>query len=216
MDIKEKMELCFNDELLNNEVLTLNEKKVLASLLYSYKICKEAKDCNVIRSIEALRKDVRINTNAMYDAIRNLENLYQMIERRPGKSRVEGEQSIASLWTLHFDKIFNPPKEAKKFSFLEELKSLEKPINTVDIDTNIDTDIDINIDTDMNVNAMQEAIESKELIADEVEVFKEEQMQIEDKASVAKQKKVETEEEVRERINMQFRAYKELLMQSNK
>ena len=33
MDIKEKMKMCFNDELMENKILTENEKKVLASYM---------------------------------------------------------------------------------------------------------------------------------------------------------------------------------------
>lgn len=156
MDIKEKMKLCFNQELMENKVLTENEKKVLASLMYSYQICKEAKDNIIIRAMPTLREDIKINTNAMYDAIRNLESLYHMIERTAGEYRVNGKSSKASMFKLNFDAIFNPPKERMRFDFSKKAKSSETSINTADIDTDIVTDkeivTDIDIDTIIDKN----------------------------------------------------------------
>lgn len=152
MDIKEKMNLCFNENLESNEVLTVNEKKVLAALMYSYKVCKMSKDGEVIRSMTELRKDVKMNINKLYDALRNLENLYGMIERAPGKTRKAGEKSTASLFKLHFDKILNPPKEKKKFDFTEELKSPEKPINKANTDTNTKTDTETKVEKKDKLN----------------------------------------------------------------
>jgi hypothetical protein len=142
MSIKEKMRLCFNEALETNEILTNNEKKVLASLLYSYKVCRYAKDGVVVRAMDTLREDLRMNTNNMYDAIRNLEKVYGMIERTPGKVRAYGEKSVASHFKLNFQKIFNPPTEPLKFDFSEELKASETSIDRVDIDTVIDKVID--------------------------------------------------------------------------
>lgn len=153
MDIKEKMQLCFNNELLENKILTENEKKVLASLMYSYQICKEAKDNEIIRSMDALRKDVKISNNNLYDAIRSLESLYHMIERTAGVSRGKEKSSIASKFKLNFDTIFNPPKERVKFDFSKKVKPSETSINTVVIDTvtDIDKEINTNIDRDIKI-----------------------------------------------------------------
>lgn len=159
MNIDEKMKLCFNDKLETNEVLTKNEKKVIASLLYSYKVCKEAKNCTIIRAMTALRKDVGINTNALYDALRNLEELYHMIDRTPGETRTIGKPSKATKFILHFDKIFNPPVESKKFDFSKELESLEKPIDKASIDTDTVIDIDANKDIDTNVEKDEVIVE---------------------------------------------------------
>ena len=150
MDIDEKMKLCFNDELLNNKILTANEKKVLGSLMYSYQICSKSHDDEIIRSMDAIMKDTHMNKNALYDAVRSLESLYHMIERKAGKSRVYGQPSIGSTFKLNFDAIFNPPKERVRFDFSKMKKSSETSINTVDIDTDIvvDTDIVTDIDTD--------------------------------------------------------------------
>lgn len=153
MDFEEKMKLCFNDELIENKILTENEKKVLASLMYSYMICKESKNNTIIRSMDALREDIQISTNDMYDAIRNLESLYHMIERTAGESRAKGKPSIASKFKLNFDAIFNPPKERVKFDFSKKVKPSETSINTVVIDTvtDIDKEINTNIDRDIKI-----------------------------------------------------------------
>lgn len=152
MEITEKMKICFNDELIENKILTENEKKVLASLLYSYQICKQAKDNIIIRAMSDLRKDIKISYNDMYDAIRNLESLYHMIERTAGESRGKEKSSIASRFKLNFEAIFNPPKAPVKFDFSKMMKSSETSINTVDIDTDIDTDINTDINTDNNTS----------------------------------------------------------------
>lgn len=178
MDITEKMKMCFNDELMGNKILTENEKKVLASLMYSYQICKEAKDNIIIRSMDALRKDIQINKNDMYDAIRNLESLYHMIERTAGESRGKEKSSIASKFKLNFDAIFNPPKERRKFDFSKFMKSSETSINTIDIDTDIGTDTDINkdketntdiiIDNDTNIDVVTDKNTKFDIIVDNV------------------------------------------------
>ena len=142
MDIQEKMRLCFNERLSDNKVLTNNEKKVLASLLYSYKICRYSKDGVIIRAMDTLRKDLKMRTNDMYDAVRNLESVYGMIERTPGKVRTYGEKSEASHFKLNFNKIFNPPDKPLKFDFSKELESSETSMGRVDIDKVIDKVID--------------------------------------------------------------------------
>lgn len=146
------MELCFNDELLKNEILTENEKKVLASLMYSYKICSKSKDNEIIRSMDALRKDIQVSTTALYDAVRSLESLYHMIERKAGESRGKQKSSVASTFKLNFETIFNPPKERAKFDFSKDIKSSETLINTVDTDIDTVIDIDTNIDIDTSIN----------------------------------------------------------------
>lgn len=166
MDIKEKMKMCFNDELIENKILTENEKKVLASLMYSYMICKESKNNIIIRSMDALRKDIRISKNDMYDAIRNLESLYHMIERTAGESRGKERSSIASQFKLNFDVINNPPKERMKFDFSKKTKPSETSINTAVIDTVTDIDIvkDINKETSIDIVNNINTINDKDVV----------------------------------------------------
>ena len=166
MDINEKMKLCFNDEMLNNKILTENEKKVLASLMYSYQICSKSHDNEIIRSMDAIRKDTQMSNSALYDAIRNLDSLYHMIERKAGKSRVNGQPSIGSTFKLNFDAILNPPKERIRFDFSKMKKSSETPINTVDIDTVIDADIDTNIGINTDIITDKDTDISKEVNID--------------------------------------------------
>ncbi len=174
MDIEEKMKMCFNDELIENKILTEDEKKVLASLMYSYMICKQAKDNIIIRAMSDLRRDIKISNNKMYDAIRNLESLYHMIERTAGESRGKEKSSIASKFKLNFDAILHPPKEPVKFDFSKLLKSSETSIDTVDIDTNINTDIDTNTDIDNDINTSTDINNNIELEIDNNVVFENE------------------------------------------
>lgn len=135
MDIKKKMKLCFNDKLESNTILTENEKKVLAALLYSYKVCKDAKDGIVIRGTDKIRKDVKIKNSSMYDALRNLECVYSMLEWTRGEKRELGKPAKAAQFKLNFQNIFNPPTEPVKFSFEEELKSSEMTMGTASTNT---------------------------------------------------------------------------------
>lgn len=130
MDIKEKMNLCLSDELLENTVLSENEKKVLAALLYSYKVCTKSHDGEIIRSTEQLRKESQIRKSDMYDALRKLDKLYHMVERVSGESRTEGKAAKASVFKLNFKTIFNPPKTPMKFNFFEETDPSETPMGT--------------------------------------------------------------------------------------
>lgn len=141
MDIKEKMKLCLSEEILENTILTENEKKVLAALLYSYKVCNKSHDSEIIRSMSQLRKECQIKQNKMYDALRNLDKLYHMVERISGESRTDGKTAKASVFKLNFKAIFNPPKVPMKFNFFEDMKSSETPMGTA----NTNTIININI-----------------------------------------------------------------------
>ena len=174
MEISEKMKICFNDELMENKILTENEKKVLASLMYSYQICKQAKDNIIIRAMSDLRKDIKISNNDMYDAIRNLESLYHMVERTAGESRGKEKSSIASQFKLNFEAILNPPKEPVKFDFSKMKKSSETSINTVDIDTDLDTDIDIITDIDKDNNTSTNINNNIDIEIDKSVVFENE------------------------------------------
>lgn len=149
MDIKEKMNLCLSDELLENTVLSEDEKKVLAALLYSYKVCSKSHDGEIIRPMSKLREECQIKQNKMYDALRKLDKLYHMVERISGESRSEGKTSKASVFKLNFKMIFNPPKTPVKFNFFEDIKFSETPMgtaNTITKSTTITKTI-ININT---------------------------------------------------------------------
>lgn len=158
MDIKEKMNLCLSDELLENTVLSENEKKVLAALLYSYKVCSKSHDGEIIRSMSQLREDSQIKQNKMYEALRNLELLYHMVERTSGESRVQGKTAKASVFKLNFEAIFNPPKTPVKFNFFEGIKSSETPMGTANTNTNANIKANINTKEKMNNNSNNNSI----------------------------------------------------------
>ena len=132
MNIQEKMKICFSNALMENTILTDNEKKVLAVLLYSYQVCsKKNDDDSFFMSMTKLRKEASIKYNDMYDAIRNLELLYHMIERIPGESWTKGQKVKASKWYLNFEAIFNPPTECVKFVFPVGAKPSETSMGTI-------------------------------------------------------------------------------------
>lgn len=117
MDIKEKMNLCLSEEILENTILTENEKKVLAALLYSYKVCSKSHNGEIIISMGQLLKESELNVNDMYDAWRNLELLYHMVERTSGGKRIKGKRATPATFKFNFEAISNPPKSPKKFDF---------------------------------------------------------------------------------------------------
>jgi len=158
MDIKEKMNLCLSDELLENTVLSENEKKVLDALLYSYKVCSKSHDGEIIRSMSQLREDSQIKQNKMYEALRNLELLYHMVERTSGESRVQGKTAKASVFKLNFEAIFNPPKTPVKFNFFEDIKSSETPMGTANTNANANIKANINTKEKMNNNSNNNSI----------------------------------------------------------
>lgn len=147
------MNLCLSDEILENTVLTENEKKVLAALLYSYKVCSKSHDGEIIRSMSQLREDSQIKQNKMYEALRNLELLYHMVERISGETRTVGKSAKASVFKLNFEAIFNPPKSPKKFNFFEDMKSSETSMGTANTNTNANTNAKTITNTITNTNA---------------------------------------------------------------
>lgn len=167
MDIKEKMEMVLPSAVVENKVLSNDEKKVLAALIYSYGICKNAKDNIIIRSINSLRKDVGMGLNRLYDAIKCLE-FYHMIERECGKRRTAGQPSIATKFKLIKESIENPPEKPIKLNFFDKLKNSENIMSYVDIDIVKDTVTDIDIVTETNIDINTETDVEKVIDRDTV------------------------------------------------
>ena len=124
--IEEKMALCFNADLENNEILSLSEKKIIAEMLYAYKASSKSSNGRLIISNETLRKNAGIGKANMQGMLVRLGELYGMFERLPGERRREGEKRKATEYILHFDKIFNPPTEPVKFDFSKEIEAEKK------------------------------------------------------------------------------------------
>lgn len=123
------------------EILRLPTKKVLAALL-ELLLHSEARESRVIYAPNArLRKLSGISSNDLLPSIEQLID-YDLITRKVGTVRKEGEKSEASEYTINIKKLKEPLVE-KTFDdlfseFLEEEESLEKPINTA-ITTTITT-----------------------------------------------------------------------------
>ena len=123
------------------EILRLPTKKVLAALL-ELLLHSEARESRVIYVSNArLRKLSGISSNDLLPSIEQLID-YDLITRKVGTVRKEGEKSEASEYTINIKKLKEPLVE-KTFDdlfseFLEEEESLEMPINTA-ITTTITT-----------------------------------------------------------------------------
>lgn len=115
------------------DILRLPTKKVLAALL-ELLLHSEARESRVIYAPNArLRKLSGISSNDLLPSIEQLID-YDLITRKVGTVRKEGEKSEASEYTINIKKLKEPLVE-KTFDdlfseFLEEEESLEMPINT--------------------------------------------------------------------------------------
>ena len=115
------------------DILRLPTKKVLAALL-ELLLHSEARESRVIYAPNArLRKLSGISSNDLLPSIEQLID-YDLITRKVGTVRKEGEKSEASEYTINIKKLKEPLVEKTcddLFSaFLEEEESLEMPINT--------------------------------------------------------------------------------------
>ena len=125
------------------EILRLSTKKVLAALL-ELLLHSEARESRVIYASNArLRKLSGISSNDLLPSIEQLID-YDLITRKVGTVRKEGEKSEASEYTINIKKLKEPLVE-KTFDdlfseFIEDEESLEMPINTA-ITTTITTSI---------------------------------------------------------------------------
>lgn len=115
------------------DILRLPTKKVLAALL-ELLLHSDARESRVIYAPNArLRKLSGISSNDLLPSIEQLID-YDLITRKVGTVRKEGEKSEASEYTINMKKLKEPLVE-KTFDdlfseFLEEEESLEMPINT--------------------------------------------------------------------------------------
>ena len=127
------------------EILRLPTKKVLAALL-ELLLHSEARESRVIYAPNArLRKLSGISSNDLLPSIEQLID-YDLITRKVGTVRKEGEKGEASEYTINIKKLKEPIVE-KTFDdlfseFLEDEESLEMPINTT-ITTSITNSISI-------------------------------------------------------------------------
>ena len=116
-----------------NEILRLPTKKVLAALL-ELLLHSEARESRVIYAPNArLRKLSGISSNDLLPSIEQLID-YDLISRKVGTVRKEGEKGEASEYIINIKKLKEPIVE-KTFDdlfseFLEDEESLEMPINT--------------------------------------------------------------------------------------
>lgn len=139
------------------DVLRLSSKKVLAALL-ELLLHSEARESKIIFCGNArLRKLSGIDNNKLRPSIDQLID-YDLITRKVGKVRKEGEKDEASEYTINLKKLKEPLVE-KTFDdlfsgFLEEGESLEMPINTT-ITTSITSSISTK-NSILNTTTLQE------------------------------------------------------------
>lgn len=162
---KSKFEEMF-DRLPSNiketKVLRPESKKVLAALL-ELLLHSEARESKIIFCGNArLRKLSGIDNTKLRQSIDQLID-YDLITRKVGKVRKEGEKNEASEYTINLKKLKEPLVE-KSFDdlfseFFEEGKSLEMPINTAITTSITNTTSTITTNSILNTTTLQEQAE---------------------------------------------------------
>ena len=117
----------------DTEVLRYQSKKVLAALLELYLHSKAKETKLVIVGNKLLRKISGVKSNELMPSLYQLED-YELITRKVGKKREEGEESKASEYVIHFKNLKKPLKK-KTFDELfadelEDAESLETSMGT--------------------------------------------------------------------------------------
>lgn len=109
----------------DTEVLRYQSKKVLAALLELYLHSKAKETKLVIVGNKLLRKISGVKSNELMPSLYQLED-YDLITRKVGKKREEGEESRASEYVIHFKNLKKPLKK-KTFDelFADELEDAE-------------------------------------------------------------------------------------------
>ena len=128
------------------DVLTKNDKKVLAAILHYFLVLDKAKvNKYVILTNEDLRKTVGIRKADVLSSVQKLIEL-NLIIRECGKTWTQGEKPKASKYYIIWDNLKKPVKKPTFEDLFSSFLSSETPMGTIDIDTDIDTDKELDID----------------------------------------------------------------------
>lgn len=168
----------FDEEWLSKTNLTFDEQRVLANLLYSWRVTSKATSDYenglgfLIRSIEQLRKTIHIAQNALYKILNDFETKYKYIDWERGETRVKGKEPKAAKFTIYIDRILTTPAPQKMTNFKELLK-LKNSISTASINTNtkLNTNNNVNANVEISSNVIRAGItnlEAKEKINNNV------------------------------------------------
>lgn len=149
---KERVEQILPQNIKVTTLLSETDKNVLAMLMHSFLVSKEAQDSGfLVISSNKLRSLLEMNRDVMMNSLRILEE-FELYTRIKGKPRRQGEISKATEYHFNWNNIFNRPlmKKTCEELFLKQLKSLETstgtPItitNTITNTTAISTSIEI-------------------------------------------------------------------------
>lgn len=155
----ELIKTTFDEEWLSKTTLTFDELRVLVNLIYSWRVTskstadEEKGTGMVIRSMEDLRKSIRIDRNKLYQILNDFETKYRYIDWERGKERKHGEEPKAAKFTIYFNEILSTPAPSKMIDLKTLLKS-KKQIKTASINTNTITNINLNINAKGNADTI--------------------------------------------------------------
>ena len=112
---EERMNEILPQNIKDTDVITPNAKKVLAAILNYYATLNIVQTTKyLICSNSVLRECVKLKHNDMLTAIQELIEC-GLIEREIGKTRVEGQKSIASKYTIIWESLQKPLKKKNTF-----------------------------------------------------------------------------------------------------
>lgn len=144
---KERMEQILPSNIKETDVLSDNAKKVLATIMNYFLVLDKPKELGyVFLTNVMLRTSAGIKQNNMMNALQELIDS-DLIYRKAGKKRTEGEQSVASRYIVRWNNLTKPLKKNAK-TFEELFKDFIKPSETT-VDTEGTVVLDIVSDIDI-------------------------------------------------------------------
>lgn len=168
----------------DSDVISLEAKKILASLLNYYIILDIVKNTGfLIIPNGVLRESAGIGNDNFLTSIQELIEC-DLIKRECGRRRRKGEKSTASSYTVLFENLKKPLHKKQSFEelfadFFKDPKSSETPISIIDTD-DVDESVNVSVyesvydnvsvcdyvDVNENVNAIGNSCNSNQMLID--------------------------------------------------
>lgn len=223
----ERMEQILPSNIKETDVLSDNAKKVLATIMNYFLVLDKPKELGyVFLTNVMLRTSAGIKQNNMMNALQELIDS-DLIYRKAGKKRTEGEQSVASRYIVRWNNLTKPlKKNAKTFEelFKDFIKPSETTVDTegtVVLDIVSDIDIESGKETDLETDLasalvtgedvkkeINKSIKNSTLLSDNSIAYNNPKSYITENSTVLSYKTIE--EEIREE-DFRYNKYKQML-----
>lgn len=159
---KERAEQLLPTVIKESKELSNDAKTVLATLMnYFFSLDAAKENGFIFLNNPTMQKSIRKGSEKIKAAEQELVEC-NLIRIERGGSKFVGGKRLANRYFINWDNLDKPIKKPSSEElikqFLEKNKSLETPISSIDIDTEIDKEIDAGIVTDLAI----EKVEDKE------------------------------------------------------